>query len=1044
MNNHSNIIIHEASAGSGKTFTLVKNYLSTCLNPKNDVEIFRKILAITFTNKAAKEMKDRIIGQLEAFLNKEEKTQFLAEEFMNLYGYPESDFKERCLLLLQKITHNYSDFSISTIDKFMLRIIRSIRFELGLKDNFEIISDTHDWFEDSIDNLLSDMESDPKLEAYFKKRLKGYIEDGKSWNIRQNISSVAQSIIEEDYQKKYAEFFKIEDFDQVLQIRSDLKQEEENYLQLFKTLSDDLIEFLDVSGLKEIGFSRKNKSIFKFHTFLNSKHFKIEDKTVSDFLKFINKSSHFNKAQEQEQEQFSAYINPKKREFSVLFFQLHQIQLVKKQLKNLEFEYLLFKKLNEYLEEKGYLHLSSFNKLLEEFIDKKEIPMLLMKMGEQYEHIFIDEFQDTSKKQWHNLYPLLENVLAKGHNIHLIGDAKQSIYRFRGGDVQILLDIKSNPKDQIFKSISAPALDTNWRSYREIVQFNNTLYSELLLPELNDEKYQHIYQQSVQKIKHTDKSGYVEFAHYLEEGKKEETNQKNISEVLIRIKDVHSRRGSYDGICVLLRNNTDISLIAEALLKEDIPFINSESLLVFSDRQNVFLKQCLEYLHNPHLSKKKEEILRYIYTYHLSLKDAYSEWYKENNQLEIHEILSKYEIRFPRRIENNFVETLEQIVTTFSLKNNLYLFRFLELAHQFINFGNIRIDLFLQQCATNENKWKINLDNVENAVQLMTVHKSKGLEFPIVILPFIESWKKRSSDNWYPSKIHPLIKEIKTSFSKDIWELYDTDLSLEIAQLKTKFEKDEWFDIVNLFYVATTRAVEELYIINVHKLVKKLKDKIKTRSEIAFILSDLYLEDEQLELDEQVVSFGEKETGSNKEKAIVQSVNWDYSIDREWQEKILITNKTEDIQLLEGEMSAQEIGNHIHEILAHIEKTTDFDKAINQYFSQIFIPKEEQNTWKKIVREIINHPNLKNYFSENIQVKNERDWLGIDGKVIRPDRIIEMPNGDLIIMDYKTGKPDESHRFQLENYRNQLYFSGKYPKVKNILVYTENLEIVEF
>ncbi len=1054
----SKLILHDASAGSGKTFTLVKNYLEICLDPEHPIDIYVKILAITFTNKAAKEMKDRIIEQLEDFVTERPKNDFLLDYYVSKFNVPKDVLKKKAFKVLQHILHNFGQFSVSTIDKFMLKIIRSIQYEIGLTDSFELIMDYDEWFKESISEVVDDVERDKNVEHFLYEYLKTQIHNDKTWNLEFEILKIANSIIQEDYVKHMKGVLEVNNFQEILGFQDELNEKKKTIIDILSLVHDAYMQIVATYSLSLSDFSRKSCPIFKVFSSGDLKVvFKnLEKVKLDSFVKKMNSCAFFAKAKlteahfEQAQMELEHFVENHREAILQVYFHSILYKKIESQVKGVQFEYLLNHKLQAYLDRNHLLPIGALNGILEEYIQKEEIPMLMMKMGERYEYIFIDEFQDTSDTQWSNLYPFIENILAKGFQVHLIGDAKQSIYRFRGGDVNLLLNLKENRDRGFYQVVDAPPLKSNWRSGKEIVEFNNTLFSDLMLKDIAKETYKNIYNEAAQNIE-INESAYVEVKSI--PSPSDCIEEVNYLQIQTTIEDALSRGFVYGDICVLCRGSKEINLIASFLLKENIPFVNDDSLLVFSDKQVQFLHQLLEYYIDPKNEILKSKLLAFIYGEVLSLDADFAEFYQKWCKKELIDILKTYRIVFPKQIESNYFEYLEQVIHALGFKKNIYTLQFLEIAHQQISRGYTQIHDFIKRCVKGKEKWKVVLPDSKESVKILTVHKSKGLEYPIVVLPFLTQWTiySRYDAQWYHIKpLFDKVPYIKTDFKEDVITYLPDSMVGFIKQIKAEFDENMVFDFINLVYVACTRASQELYILNVYPEAKKPKDYQVDKSMLTDFIMDYFVPIEQWN-SEAFVSFGEKKRKldikryqndiHDEQRKIV--LNSDQK-SHQWNDKIKIAQHEDYNWVFEEQISAQQQGNHIHNILALVRTDQDVEKALNIYFSKRWIPKEDKDRWRKIVYAIVFHPELKLYFSEQLtRIWNERDWLGINGEVLRPDRVVQLENGKLVIIDYKTGKPDNKHHAQIEEYARQLAFSA-FEIEKSILFYSEDFSVKVF
>lgn len=1047
------LIIHEASAGSGKTFTLVKNYIEICLAPDQPIDIYTRILAITFTNKAAKEMKDRIVEQLEDFVKEHSKNEFILDQFSLKFGVSKALLKKRSFRVLQHILHNFGQFSVSTIDKFMLKIIRSIQYEIGLTDSFELIMDYEDWFKESIAEVIDEVERDKKIEEFLFEYLKTQIDNDKTWNLEFEIFNIAQSIVQEDYVKHMKGVLEVKNFQEILSYQDELNKKKASIIQILTFIHDEYQELIKKYSLTITDFARKSCPIYKIFSAINitDVYKNLEKAKLESLSKKMDVCNFFTKAKrseshfDQAQMELERFVENNKEAIFQVYFHSILYKKIANQIKGVQFEYLLNSKLQAYLEKNHLLPIGTLNGILEEYIQKEEIPMLMMKMGERYEYIFIDEFQDTSDTQWNNLYPFIENILAKGFQVHLIGDAKQSIYRFRGGDVNLLLDLKANRDREFYKVVDAPALNSNWRSGKEIVDFNNTIFSELVLKDISRDRYKNIYKSAQQEVQ-------IEDMAYVEVNSKvvhpDDLENTNFLSIKSSLEDALSRGFLHGDICILCRGSKEINLIANYLLEENIPFVNDDSLLVFSDHQVQFLHHMLVYYVDPKNEVLKSKILTFIYKYVLNLNGDFALWYAKYSSKDLSSILKVFQKVIPRQIETNYFEYLEQIIHGLGFAKNIYTLQFIEIAHQHISKGYTQIQDFLKFCTKGQEKWKVILPVSNEAVKILTVHKSKGLEYPIVLLPFLNQWSiySRYDAQWYDvSTIFDKVPYIKTDFSEDMIKYLPFSMVKFIQEIKTDFDENMIFDFINLIYVAFTRASQELYILNIVPESKKVKDYKVDKATLTDFVMDYFVPIEQWNA-EALIKYGNKRNKQDIKRYQQEELSYskpillkDRASNNQWNSKIKIAQHEDFNWVFEEQISPQQQGNHIHNILSLIKTDKDVDRALNIYFSKRWIPHEDRKKWSRIIYKIVNHPDLHVYFSDEVKaIWNERDWLGINGEVLRPDRVVRLQNGKLVIIDYKTGKPDENHHAQIEEYARQLAFSN-YEIEKSILFYSENL-----
>ncbi|MGB0999615.1 MAG: UvrD-helicase domain-containing protein [Flavobacteriales bacterium] len=1051
------LTLHEASAGSGKTYTLVKNYLSICLDPKQAIDVFKRILAITFTNKAAKEMQDRIIEKLHDFSSEKTEDQFLADYFCRKFQFSNEELKARSFSVLQSILHHYSQFSVSTIDKFMLKVLKSIQHELGMHEQLEISLDFEDWLSASIDDLYVSLGQDEAKKQFVINKLKSNLLEEKSWRLEYQFSTIAKTLLEEDYRTHFGKFVRTYNLEEFSGFDEQLNLKYKDLDAMFLPIQSEYQALIKEYDLARSDFSgRYSCPIYKVF----SSHLPVRKVLPKDFESLLNrfeKNNFFRKADLKDQKFIDAqqglehFTQKHKNSIHSLLFFNYLYQKIANQLSDLQLDKLLSTSIKKQLDEQRLFPLAFINSLLGKYIKKGEIPMLFLKLGERYEHIFIDEFQDTSRAQWANLLPLIEHVLSKNQAVHLIGDAKQSIYRFRGGDVRILLDLKENPNRDFYEVAMAPALESNWRSGKTIVDFNNKLFSDILIPEHKSKSYQSIYKTAAQKVEIQDES-YVEINTKVVD--KEELEEETLALLLEKIR--YSKRAGfeYGDMAVLLKNNKSIALISQFLLEHEIPFVDQDSLLVSSDDQVDVLIKILSLKADPTNEIDKVKVFNFFYQKLNQDIDnqQFESWFEKHKNLSIEALFSVIEPNWKSYVYTNFFEFLEAIVQGFDFQRSIYLIEFLNRAHQSLTKGCNSAQDFVETYEKYQTKWKVDFSHV-NGIQLMTIHKSKGLEFPVVFLPFLFTWSDWHKDNtqFYPLEgLFPDLPYANFGLTKPMQRLPKETLGV-FYDIFEQAVADAHFDFINNLYVACTRASRQLVFINVYEGTGKTKANIQSESgKLHHLLTKHFVPEEYWASDElQVLSYGnrqmkfeKKEDEKDKEIEKPEDLISASSSMLNWNSRIQIAEKQEFEWAFGEELSAQDQGNHLHQILAGVNSISDLDSAINNYFSKRWFSSELKEKWKTQLESMLNLPNLSPYFQSGLKVWNERAWMCENGDLLRPDRVVELENGHLVVIDYKTGAEKKEHQDQVKTYAKQLESAG-HTVDKKALVYIEN-QLVKF
>jgi ATP-dependent exoDNAse (exonuclease V) beta subunit len=689
-------------------------------------------------------------------------------------------------------------------------------------------------------------------------------------------------------------------------------------------------------------------------------------------------------------------------------------------------------KMEHYMEQESMLHISEFNKKIAAFIRKEIVPFVYAKMGDRYRYFFIDEFQDTSRLQWDNVYPLLENSLAESGQVMLVGDGKQSIYRWRGGDVNILFEELAKKDKPISYQVEEIVLPSNWRSSKEIVSFNNALFKSLSSV-FQSGAYNYIYDNAAQKIQ-KGTTGYVEINIAEEKENREERNKADLKRIL---EDAIHRNLNFKDIAIIARGNKDLKKLTSWLKDWEIPFINNESLLLKNNPSVEFIVHILYAVTFP---KKKEYqifVLEYLYRQKEADNGKFEAWISDyldkENSTDWISFLQEQGIQFNPALlyQKGFYEWIEELVFIFSIEKDIYINFFLDACLDYIKRHKHNIEGFLNWWEKKKNDLAIKTDASSNAVELLTIHKSKGLEYPVVILPFMD-WSRslKGSEYWFDiggiTEID--IPYMRSSFSKTY-----TVVPEKVRTQYNSYVDEEIFDMLNMLYVGTTRAVSELYIMAYYKY----------KSEDYQYVNDLllyYLErEENWNPEKEQYTLGEK---SIRESSIKnEDVFTSYArSEMHWRGKIKIARQAPELWDLENFTSESDWGNLLHDTMADIEDRGDMEKAIRRQTNKRWLSTEEVEKLKASVKGILEHPDLKQYFDSPQEVYNEQDICIRNGNILRPDRLVKCKDGTWALLDYKTGAPFSDHRRQIEEYALLLRNMG-YEGLEKILVYTANLKI---
>ena len=1039
MNPNGNFLVYKSSAGSGKTYTLVKEYLSIALGSSSP-ERYKNILAITFTNKAASEMKDRVTSYLKAFCIPENISGGEALMFYNLkneLSLTDSKLKERAFEMLQSILHNYSDFNITTIDKFILKIIRSFSFDLQLPYNFEVELDGDSLLNQAINNLLAQAGRDTKMTTFLVNYIKGLAQNDESWDIQSNLLNVAKVSMNEDA-LPYLNQIKNLKLNEFSKIKEKLWKEIKSYEQFILSNYEK-----GKAKIQQYGISPshlKGKSTKNIWAYLNKqkKNKLFEERAAESYFKYIDDDEWCNnefkntipkEVQNELKEIFYSIENYKQKNSGNYILKLN----VHKHIFQLGLLNELEKKVNQIREEQNFIHISEFNKKVAEVVIKQPIPFIYERIGEKFNNYLIDEFQDTSILQWQNLLPLLENSLAYNNKNLIVGDAKQAIYRWRGGDVDQFALLPETPhfknneiiqeRVQTLKRQFNPLnLEYNYRSKKEIIEFNNIFFRELInnLPDF----FKPYYAEYKQKVGVEKNGGYAEIKVLPKLDHKDLT----LEYILNSIKNCVERGKKLNEIALLTKTNKELTLIAEFLTHQGVPVISTESLNLNQSNEVNFLVNLYACILNNENIDAIIQICKFLNAVkpidYFAIFDPNKNTY---NSLEF--ILeSEYNIKIPGVFGISIYEAFEELISNFKIdKSDPFIQTFLDVVKK--QSSNLSGTEFIEFWIEKKESLKIASPQKTEAVTLMTIHKSKGLEFPIILLPFANKPPRRGSWLWLKADQEDI--GIESALISNNKKILKTPFSKQSEQETLKTMLDE----LNVVYVALTRAADEIYIsISEQKDLEIINGVEKFFHQVLPVLN---------EEEDAVFSYGAKSVviepniHKEKEKPIPQkklnTSNWRKKIKMSFSAPA-IWNVPENSEQLFPLMNPKNFGNTIHTAFSRLKKSNEVESVIKKMFQDGLIDKNNIPIISQKIEKALKLNPLNKIWDIGTHII-EKEIIKKDGSSYRPDRIIQHDKKNYLI-DFKTGDKKNADVQQILNYA-ELLKELKFSNISCYLIYTE-------
>lgn len=1069
--------IYRASAGSGKTFRLAQEYLKLLFR---DPFKYRHILAVTFTNKATGEMRDRILKSLSELADPDCKNPEHLKDLTDYTGMSESQVRRKADLLLGMLLHDYSRFSISTIDSFFQKVTRSFAYEMGLPSGFRVELKPEYIMNQAIDQLIMEMNRPEYRETkeWLLNFARENMEERSKWNIAGEIQSISKEIFNEQYQAN------ARTLNSQIRDKNHLSKYKQTLRQIIKD-TDTQLEEVGRKGLEIIarynldinkdfkGLSRTNVKVFQNLARLE-KHMEIGK--IETLLEDIDNWKRKDNSREINTAIEAAYnsglkdlltraaelIKSRRRDY----FTAKEIE---RELNSLGLVQDVYEKMNEICRTRNLFILAGTNHLLSGIIDNNDTPFIYEKTGTRYDHYMIDEFQDTSFLQYHNFYPLIKDSLAAGNDCLVVGDVKQSIYRWRNSDWSLLAEAVE--RDYRTYGVESMTLDTNWRSSAGVINFNNNFFSyaaEALQGKLNGEipgdliedeevrpyqtrisrAFADVCQLASPRGKALKGEVYIKA---LDTNEKDNYKDTALKQTVERIEQLLAQGYEASEIAVLVRRNEEGADVSEALLSgkyhsegKALEVISNDSLLLGKSEAIRLLIGQLKLISSPDDPVSESFVRLYL------LRNAADK--KQSSGIENiseHMLGSAEEQLWQDYKENLFtlrekpvyelVERLTKLLPEeLRIRDSVYLQTFMSICLDFINQESPDLNKFLDYWEMNGAGTSLSVPDNRNAIRVMTIHKSKGLEFRAVIIPFA-NWKffeaRKAGLIWVSPDKEPFngLALVPIKVKKDLANTYFAKHYFnELLQY--------YVDNLNLAYVAFTRAKQSLNIICQIDSSKD-KDKSDGYGDIGELLykfiqnagdsfdSSLltFHSISEAELIPESVSKTKKYSKANRE--YIQTESRTVQLES-WEDRTLIHLESENF--FDNEDSSLLRGRVIHAIFENIREKNDVDRAIRRLVFEGMIGEEEKALYKDSIAEWLSHPTVTHWFDGSYEVKTEASILFKTEK--RPDRI--MIKGDkVVVVDYKFGRSmNPAHFRQVEQYMRLIRQMG-YKNVEGYLWY---------
>ena len=1046
----SQLTIYKASAGSGKTFTLTREYLKIIFS---NIFSYRNILAVTFTNKAANEMKTRILKEVNIIANGKESDHI--EEIIKITKKTKEQTKNDAKQIQNRLLHDYSFFSVKTIDSFFQDIIKSFTKEIGLQFGFELELDTNDIVDKAIEKVMVSIEDNKEIRQWLLSFAREKMAEGKRWNFKKDIEDFSKEIFKEKYSLNKAKLSeKLDDRKFLNSFKNELLLNKKKIIEEVVSIGEKAVELIENHNLEIDDFaSKKSGFINYFYKFKDGNFAEAKGRVLgaqNNVEKWYTKTS-------DKKDEITAFYNAGGNDFLNQAIELYQTKIEEYNSYSIVASLVnvfgiiadISNAVGDISADENLFLISYAAPFINAIINDNDTPFIYEKIGARYKYFMIDEFQDTSSIQWKNFKPLIEDNLAQGNSSLIVGDVKQSIYRWRNSDWKLLAEgIYSDFHNDYINDVT---LKYNYRSKKEIIEFNNKIFSSAkqllqdvfnndILPEHQNEvgelqdKITNAYKDNIQRIpKDENEFGYVRFE-TIEKIKGEDQKEIILSKIPKILMQIQDKGYKMKDVAFLVRSKSNGVEIVDYLMnfkneseeaeKYNFNVISNEALFIGNSPAIKLLISLLK-----DLSAGGEILNRVFINYEYEI-------YLKEKDIDLHSIFVFRDIKINEYAKQknyistlSFYEIIEKLIDIFELNLNsdnfIYLQAFNDLIKDFSSRNSMSIVEFLEWWEEKGITSPISLNENQDAAQILTIHKSKGLEFKFVIIPFADWDLNKSNDIlWVENEKAPFNKldvlpvKYTSSLQKSV---FFNDYYNELLQ--------QYVDSLNMLYVAFTRAEQSLYIFSRQK---SKEGEIKNIGDIINKILENKIED-------NIYEYGELTENLEKEEVFEA-----YRLDKYLANK---TPKSLNIKLQSENFFSKDKQEKInkgllyHKVFENIVLISDIENAVVELINEGSILQIEKDIFIQEIKDVISKLNIDHWFDGSYKVKNETSIL-YNNEVKRPDRLMISDN-ELIIVDYKFGEIESSsHKKQLMGYRNSLELMG-YQNIKSYIWYFNKNKITE-
>ncbi|WP_276816406.1 UvrD-helicase domain-containing protein [Segatella maculosa] len=1071
-----NLTVYRASAGSGKTFTLAVQYIRLLIeNP----HAYRNTLAVTFTNKATEEMKMRILTQLYGISRDLKESKPYLDNIRLLTSLDKNVIINNAKYALSELVHNYSYFRVETIDAFFQTVLRNLARELELTANLRIELNDTQVEQQAVDQLIEDLNDSSLLLSWILEYIHENMDDDKSWNVIAQIKHFGMNIFKEYYKRnrqKIKEVFEEKDFfkhytSRLRTIRAEADKQ-------IRKCGTDFFTMIEQNGFSISDFSNGSRGVCGYFLKLQSGDFiddeKVYNKTAevasSDPAKWVIKKRAY--AGDPIYDLVCSQLMPmlvkaeKKRKQQTRLYKSAELTL--RHLNQLRLLDSIGDKVEELNRELNRFMLSDTQTLLRSMIAEDDSPFIFEKIGTQLKNIMVDEFQDTSTIQWENFRVLLRETMSHDNSNLIVGDVKQSIYRWRSGDWRLLNDIEHEFNTQ---EIHIIPLKTNRRSEKRIITFNNVFFEKaslqeyLRLKELTEENAEQLkkaYQDVTQDIPQgKDDVGTVEIK-LLTNNK--EYNQETLRLMTDKVQELIDAGVKERDIAILVRTNSIIQEVGDYFLqyKPNIHLVSEEAFHLDASQAVNMIICGMMILDNPNDTITIATLIKLYVKSNADVQVTDSDILLKGKAME--DALPKdFLNKRTYLLSLSLIDMAEALYKIFNLQSlsgqTAYICTFYDKLNEFMQDSIPDLHSFLEQWADSLHSCSIQSSNNEG-INLVTIHKSKGLEFDHVIIPFCDWQLEKNNIIWCKPQETPFnalpIVPIDFSKKKMTNSIYEQDYVYEHFQ--------NVVDNLNLLYVAFTRAGKGLYIYGKKGdngsgrswIIENCLQDIATTLQAQFFAPNNNEEPICFSYGSGVSASPKKQNNDSENIFNRSATDIDIIIEN-YESKLQFrqSNKSKDFirigEETEDELKEKsyiQLGNIMHKIFSTIKTTDDMDIALKELEEEgvLYNKVITQEKLRKTITDRLNDPRVSTWFSKHWTLFNECSILKLNPltdkvEVRRPDRVMTDGN-EMIVVDYKFGKPQAEHKIQVAEYMALLKDMG-YNNISGYIWYLFSNKIIK-